>query len=822
MVSQRQNIVAPDIGNPHSLMKLCSSRGQHSYGVSPQSCGMSPCGPVMSRQGMQQHASFTLAPTLPPRPGQLPPPSNVQLVQSPHTARMNPTLQHQQQQASISYASPALSTCSSYLGSHASPRLLSDAVCEINSLQRTQPTQPVYNARNAHSFSSDIHCSPAPGDASAAAMPLLESGHKHMSAPVHLARCSSHSMASASRQMDVPGLQGSSLHKQFSLQHSIASTPQAAPARLGGVDPAHSGSTSLLSQHRVGTIRQLTSASSTSSHQDPSSICNLSGMFAGASLAQSPPVASAVPLMSAHLYKGYPRQVMSASQAPPNSSAAIGSTQVAASGSDASAQAPPLQLAGPVQQATSNAKPGQKSSAESECVHQRAAPAAANAALAQPVPLTPGQVLARHTQHLTLFEQSEVLQYQQVYYFGGGARKHPAHPHRSELNHGFDDDRGDYQPVMHDHLGYRYEILSILGKGSFGQVLKVFDHKHHQFRAVKIIRNKQRFHHQAAVEIKILAQLVQKDPTSKHATIKMLDSFYFRNHLCIVFELLHINLYEFIRASDFQGLNMILVQRFAIQLLQSLRFLREEGIIHCDLKPENILLRNNHSSHIKVIDFGSSCYRSERMYTYIQSRFYRSPEVILGRSYSHPIDVWSLGCILCELCTGRAMFPGENEQNQILLIMEVLGYPPAHMSSHLKQASRHSGRVQVDADGMPRLVPNSHGYVPRPGSKSLASVLGNAPPLFVSLVSAMLRWDPQERISPQDALNHPWMTQEAARHQQEAADWVEQVRAAAVQQQQQQQLSSRMRMPLSEAGNLMPNQFESSKGAIKGWHGKVV
>lgn len=110
---------------------------------------------------------------------------------------------------------------------------------------------------------------------------------------------------------------------------------------------------------------------------------------------------------------------------------------------------------------------------------------------------------------------------------------------------------------------------------------------------------------------------------------------------------------------------MALIRRFAVQCLTALRFLRRLRIIHCDLKPENILLRHPSKSAITVIDFGSSCFEDEKVYTYIQSRFYRSPEVMLGLPYSTAIDMWSLGCILAELYTGYPLFPGENEQEQI-------------------------------------------------------------------------------------------------------------------------------------------------------------
>lgn len=97
---------------------------------------------------------------------------------------------------------------------------------------------------------------------------------------------------------------------------------------------------------------------------------------------------------------------------------------------------------------------------------------------------------------------------------------------------------------------------------------------------------------------------------------------------------------------------------------------------------ENVLLKQRGSSSIKVIDFGSSCYSHQRVYTYLQSRFYRSPEVILGLPYGTPIDMWSLGCILAELYTGCPLFPGEDEIEQLACIMEVLGLPPEHIINH--------------------------------------------------------------------------------------------------------------------------------------------
>lgn len=92
--------------------------------------------------------------------------------------------------------------------------------------------------------------------------------------------------------------------------------------------------------------------------------------------------------------------------------------------------------------------------------------------------------------------------------------------------------------VAHDHICYRYEILEVIGKGSFGQVIRALDHRTNQHVAIKIIRNKKRFHHQALIEVRILDHLRTKDKDSAHNVIHMLDFFYFRNHLCISFELM--------------------------------------------------------------------------------------------------------------------------------------------------------------------------------------------------------------------------------------------------------------------------------------------
>jgi len=140
-----------------------------------------------------------------------------------------------------------------------------------------------------------------------------------------------------------------------------------------------------------------------------------------------------------------------------------------------------------------------------------------------------------------------------------------------------------------------------------------------------------------------------------------------KNHQCIVFEPLAKTLYQLLVNTKFRGLQLDAVRSFAKRLLQALAYLArpDVDIIHCDLKPENVMLENPKRSGVKLIDFGSACKSSEKSYTYIQSRFYRSPEVILGLPYSVAIDMWSLGCMLVEMYTGEPLFAGSDEVNMV-------------------------------------------------------------------------------------------------------------------------------------------------------------
>lgn len=227
----------------------------------------------------------------------------------------------------------------------------------------------------------------------------------------------------------------------------------------------------------------------------------------------------------------------------------------------------------------------------------------------------------------------------------------------------------------------RYMLEKVIGRGSFGQVVRAYDTRTKAHVAIKIIKNNALYVEQALSEVRMTAYLNRIDPDDGHAIMRIFDKFIFRGHQCLVLELLSFSLYDLLRSTEFYGVSLNLVRKFCRQILNCLAFLSrpDVNIAHCDLKPENVLLRHPQRSAIKVVDFGASCRVSDTMFTYVQSRFYRAPEVILGIAYDTQVDVWSLGCMLVELHTGYPLFAGRDEADQMAVIVERLGMPPKHI-----------------------------------------------------------------------------------------------------------------------------------------------
>lgn len=343
----------------------------------------------------------------------------------------------------------------------------------------------------------------------------------------------------------------------------------------------------------------------------------------------------------------------------------------------------------------------------------------------------------------------------------------------SPLSVQYCDENFDYIVRTGEIFNNRYLLEKVIGRGSFGQVVRACDTRDNTYVAIKIIKNNSLYVEQALSEVRMTSYLNRIDPEDVHSIMRLRDKFIFRGHQCLVLELLSFSLYDLLRSTEFYGVSLNLVRKFCKQILNCLAFLArpDVDIAHCDLKPENVLLRHPQRSAIKVVDFGASCRISESMFTYVQSRFYRAPEVILGLSYGTQVDVWSLGCMLIELHTGYPLFAGKDEAHQIAIIVERLGIPPAHML----KAGRKTG-LFFDRDIetgewclKPSLWPDKARV--EPGSKPIHAFVeyhtettngrrkrmsgGHSEldyEIFLSLAYKMLQYDPHERITAEEAL----------------------------------------------------------------------
>lgn len=341
--------------------------------------------------------------------------------------------------------------------------------------------------------------------------------------------------------------------------------------------------------------------------------------------------------------------------------------------------------------------------------------------------------------------------------------------------------------------GSRYTLIDVLGHGTFGQVIKCRDETTNKLVAMKVLKNKPAYFKQGLLEIAILAVMnTNADPTGERRTLRFYDHFLYRNHLCLVNELLGMNLYEVVKKNGYKGLPVPLIRTYTRQILDALIALDEARIVHCDLKPENVLLDRHSSTDITLIDFGSACFESSTMYSYIQSRHYRSPEVILGLRYTCAIDMWSLGCIAAELFLGIPIFPGANEYNQMYKIIEMLGPPPPEMirlgtraSKFFKPDSRSAAGylfksiseyeaatgVHVDHDKKYFVYRNLQELVSKFPMKNpdAANPAKSANPAcqdkevrrsLLHFLRGCLQLDPTKRWTPDQARAHPFLNEE--------------------------------------------------------------
>ncbi|XVF03418.1 hypothetical protein REPUB_Repub04eG0259600 [Reevesia pubescens] len=343
---------------------------------------------------------------------------------------------------------------------------------------------------------------------------------------------------------------------------------------------------------------------------------------------------------------------------------------------------------------------------------------------------------------------------------------------RSGLHDNWDDAEGYYSHRFGELLDSRYEVTAVHGKGVFSTVVHAKDLKagttDPEEVAIKIIRNNETMHKAGQLEVQILKKLAGADPDDKRHCVRFLLSFKYRNHLCLVFESLHMNLREVLKKFGRNiGLKLTAVRAYAKQLFIALKHLKNCGVLHCDIKPDNMLV-NEAKNVLKLCDFGNAMFAGKNEITpYLVSRFYRAPEIILGLPYDHPMDMWSVGCCLYELFTGKVLFPGPTNNDMLRLHMELKGPFPKKMlrkgaftEQHFDQDLNFHATEEdpVTKKSIKRMILNIR---PKDISSIIVGSPGEDPKMvanFKDLLEKFFVLDPEKRMTVTQALAHPFIT----------------------------------------------------------------
>ncbi|XP_031731512.1 homeodomain-interacting protein kinase 3-like isoform X1 [Anarrhichthys ocellatus] len=347
---------------------------------------------------------------------------------------------------------------------------------------------------------------------------------------------------------------------------------------------------------------------------------------------------------------------------------------------------------------------------------------------------------------------------------------------------------GDYQLVQHEvlcSLKNSYEVLEFLGRGTFGQVVKCWKRGTGEVVAVKILKNHPSYARQGQIEVDILARLSSEN-AEEHNVVRALECFQHHSHTCLVFEMLEQNLYDFLKQNKFSPLPLKIIRPVLQQVTTALKKLKCLGLIHADLKPENIMLvdPSRQPYRVKVIDFGSASHVSKAVCsTYLQSRYYRAPEIILGLPFCEAIDMWSLGCVIAELFLGWPLYPGALEYDQIRYISQTQGFPAEQLLNKGTKTSRFFSKESNSPYASWRLKTTEEheketGLKSKEARKYIFSCVDDIAHVnvvlspdgsdmhaekadrreFVSLLKSMLLIDAEDRTVPTSVLNHPFLT----------------------------------------------------------------
>lgn len=316
----------------------------------------------------------------------------------------------------------------------------------------------------------------------------------------------------------------------------------------------------------------------------------------------------------------------------------------------------------------------------------------------------------------------------------------------------------DFPIDINTVIAGRYLIMEYLGSAAFSRAVQCFDLHTKELVCIKIIKNNKDYFDQSLDEIKLLRYINSQGDPDVHHVVRLYEFFYHKEHLFLVCELLKDNLYEYSKHNRENEEELYFtiprLQKITSQILKGLQFIHRLDLIHCDLKPENILIKSYSNCEVKIIDFGSSCFTYDSLCSYVQSRTYRAPEVILGLPYNESIDVWSLGCIVAELWTGNVLFSNTSIQTMLAKIIGICGDIPEQMLREGRFTRKFFTREGVLYQKEKKSGKINFLY---PKRTNLRARLQSNDELFIDFVASCLIIDPMKRPTVDECLKHPFI-----------------------------------------------------------------
>uniref|UniRef100_A0A8C1NBA6 Serine/threonine-protein kinase PRP4 homolog n=1 Tax=Cyprinus carpio TaxID=7962 RepID=A0A8C1NBA6_CYPCA len=340
------------------------------------------------------------------------------------------------------------------------------------------------------------------------------------------------------------------------------------------------------------------------------------------------------------------------------------------------------------------------------------------------------------------------------------------------LRDNWTDSEGYYRVNIGEILDKRYDVYGYTGQGVFSNVVRARDTaRAGQEVAVKIIRNNELMQKTGLKELEFLKKLNDADPDDKFHCLRLFRHFYHKQHLCLVFEPLSMNLREVLKKYGKDvGLHIKAVRSYSQQLFLALKLLKRCNILHADIKPDNILV-NESKTILKLCDFGSASHVADNEITpYLVSRFYRAPEIVIGKPYDYGIDMWSVGCTLYELYTGKILFPGSSNNHMLKLAMDLKGKMPNKMIRKGLFKDQHFDQnlnflyIEVDkvterekVTVMSTINPTKDLLVDMIGGQRLPEDQRKKVMQLKDLLDGTLMLDPAKRVTINQALQHPFI-----------------------------------------------------------------